>query len=151
VNGNLRRTVAAVSAAAVLPFAVAGCGLVEQPDPAAWDSEARTTLTDAAGEVATARLVLETAANREVWSSYAVVTLVDAEEAAEKLETDLAKLQPPPERRRQAEDVLDLLAAATTAVREAREAAVDQEYDDADLVAKLTTLKEALERAGESA
>lgn len=147
MNGRVRTVVAVRAAAALLLVGMAGCSVVDRPDTAAWDSQARTALTDAAGEVATARLVLETAADGETWSSYAVVTLADAEEAADTLASDLAKVQPPAARREEADQVLDLLQAASSAVREARQAALEEAYDDEALVTRLTTLGKALERA----
>lgn len=44
-------------------------------------------------------------------------------------------------------EVLDLLEAAASAVREARQAAVDGEYDDPTLTQKLDRLIRALESA----
>lgn len=154
MSGDLRRTLAAVPAAVlgllVLLGGLAGCGVVSQPDTKAWDEQVQTTLADAASEVATARLALRSAHDDRVWSPYALVLVTESEKAADKLESQLASLQPPTSRQQQAEDVLDLLASATSAVREAREAAVDKKYDDPALDSKLAKLHDALEQASKA-
>lgn len=159
MRGNLRRTAVAVSPAlgalavalSVLSVLLAGCSVVSQPDAKDWDKQVQTTLEDTASEVGTARLALESAAHDRVWSPYSLVLLSEAEESAGKLESDLSALQPPPSRQQQAEDVLDLLESANSAVREARVAAVEEKYDDPDLVANLAKLHDDLEQASKAA
>ncbi|MFC5728541.1 MULTISPECIES: hypothetical protein [Nocardioides] len=148
MKGTLRRTVVAITAAASV-LATGGCA-VSAPDAAGWDEQARTSLADAAGEVATARLTLETAADERTWPSYAVVVLAEAEDAAATLHDDLAKVQVPAERREVAAEVLGLLAAAATSVREARQAAVGGRYGDPALMQELDRLLQALESGAES-
>lgn len=123
-----------------------GCSVVDEPGPGAWDTQAEQALSDAASEVATVRLALDTAERRRTWASYAVVVVTEAEEAVGTVEDDLARLQVPPSREEEAVDVLALLEEATSAVRDARALAVEGDFGDArtlsalaDLAAELTS------------
>lgn len=137
----LRTTVVAVSLTALLT----GCSLVSEPDARAWDDQAERSLTDAASEVGTARLALETAHEGRTWSSYAVVLVAQAEEAMGTAQDDLSRLQVPPGRAERAERVEQLLDDAGTAVEDARAAAVAGRYDDEALRAELADLGRRLE------
>lgn len=141
MSGSWRTTVVAVSLAAVL----SGCSMVAQPDARGWDDQAAQTLTDAASEVGTARLALESARDGRTWSSYAVVLVSQAEEAMGTAQEDLSRLQVPAGRERQAERVEQLLEDAGKAVQEARAAVVAGRYDDAELDRQLTDLGRRLE------
>jgi hypothetical protein len=148
VEGPWRRTVAAVGLA--LASTGAGCATVERPDAADWDTRAAQALTDASSEVATTRLAMETAGRERAWSSYTVVLVAQAENAMATVEDDLARLQAPAARAERAEDVLDLLAEATSAVRDARALTVEGEYDDQATLHELEDVASALTRAAGS-
>lgn len=132
---------------AVLVLLLAGCGVVSRPDATAWDHQAAQALTDAASEVATARLALESARKERTWSSYTTVLVAEAEEAAGKVEEDLSRLQVPDGRTDEATKVLDLLDRAVDLVGEARAHAVDGKYDDKALVDHLDDLSDELRKA----
>jgi len=120
---------------------------VSKPDEAAWDDQAGPALTDAASEVATARLALESARADRTWSSYTTVLVAEAEEAAGKVEEDLSRLQVPAGRTDDAAKVLDLLDRAADLVGEARSHAVAGTYDDRGLVDRLDHLSDQLQQA----
>ncbi|GAA1528600.1 hypothetical protein [Nocardioides humi] len=132
---------------AVLGPLVAGCGVVGRPDADGWDEQAEQALADAASQVATARLALETAAEGRTWSSYTTVLMADAEEAAGRAEDDLARVQAPARRTGAARAVLDLLARAVELVRTARAHVVAGRYDDPALLDDLDRIAGELERA----
>ncbi len=138
-----RTTVVAVALAAALPLA--GCSMVSQPDAAAWDQQAERSLSDAASQVDTARLALETAREERTWSSYTVVLVAQAEEAMGTAQDDLSRLQVPPARAQRAEEVASLLDEAATAVEDARAHAVAGRYDDERLRTRLSDLDRRLE------
>lgn len=144
-----RKTVVAVGL--VVASAASACSSVDQPDAADWDARAEQALTDASSEVATSRLAIRTAARERAWSSYTVVLLAQAEEAMGTVEDDLARLQVPAARAERAEDVLDLLEEATTAVRDARARSVEGEYDDRATLDALDDVASSLRRAAEEA
>lgn len=134
-----RRTAVAV---VCILAATSGCSLVGQPDVAAWDEKARRAVTDATSEVATARLAVETARDERAWSSYTLVLVADAEKAMGTVQDDTSRLQVPPGREKDAEDLETLLDRAATAVQGARQHAVEGQYDDPALL-------DALDRAGD--
>lgn len=141
MSGAWRTTVVAVALAATLT----GCSLVEQPDAKAWDDRAEQALTDAVGQVRTARLALDSARRERTWSSYTVVLVAQAEEAMGTAQDDLSRLQVPTARAERAERVEQLLDDASTAVEDARAAAVAGRYDDPALRQELTDLGTRLE------
>ncbi|WP_436698156.1 hypothetical protein [Nocardioides sp. BYT-33-1] len=131
----------------LLLLLLTACGMVGQPDTAAWDDQAEQALTDAGSQVGTARLALESAAEERTWPAYTTVLVARAEEAAAKAEEDLARVQVPAGRADAAAAVLDLLGRAADLVREARAHAVDGEYDDRALLDELDGLADELRRA----
>ncbi|TWG96770.1 hypothetical protein L615_004100000270 [Nocardioides sp. J9] len=142
------RTTAVVVCFLAWVLAVAsGCSLVGQPDVAAWDQKARQAVTDAASEVATARLAVETARDDRTWSSYTTVVVAQAEEAMGTVQDDVSRLQVPPGRAQDADDLEALLDAASSAVQDARQHAVAGEHDDRDLLDRLDRVGERLTRA----
>lgn len=141
MTGAWRTTVVAVALTATLT----GCSLVEQPDAKAWDDRAEQALTDAVGQVRTARLALDSAQRERTWSSYTVVLVAQAEEAMGTVQDDLSRLQVPAARAERAERVEQLLDDASAAVEAARAAAVAGRYDDAALREELTELGDRLE------
>ncbi|WP_408898244.1 hypothetical protein ACJ5H2_03845 [Nocardioides sp. R1-1] len=149
VMRSQRPAVVAAPLALLLALLVAtvGCGVVSRPDAAGWDQQAERALTDAASQVATARLALENAAAGRTWSPYTTVLVADAEEAAGTAEEDLARLQVPAARERAAATALDLLHRAVELVGEARAHAVDGVYDDRALLEQLDVLARELEQA----
>lgn len=138
---------AVVAVLLALALLLAGCGVVSRPDPTAWDDRAAQALTDAGSEVATARLALESAREGRTWSSYTIVLLAEAEEAAGTVEEDLSRLQVPAGRADAATHVLDLLDQAVDLVGEARAHAVAGKYDDQALVDELDRLADELRQA----
>ena len=144
---GFRGTVLTVALVGVVGVLAPGCGIVSRPDAAAWDQQARRSLTDAASQVSTARLALETAAERRTWPAYATVVVAKAEEAAGTAEEDLARLQAPPQRADAAATVLDLLDEAVSLVAEARAHAVEGRYDDSALLDDLDRIAGELEQA----
>ncbi|KRA31180.1 MULTISPECIES: hypothetical protein [unclassified Nocardioides] len=133
--------------AGVLAALLCSCSLVEEPDAAAWDQQAAQALEDAASEVATTRLALETAAQERVWSSYTTVVVADAEEAIVTVADNLARVQAPAGRTEQAADVGALMDRAVASVRAARSLAVQGRYDDPASIDELDRLATDLEDA----
>jgi hypothetical protein len=131
----------------LLLLLLSACGMVGQPDTAAWDDQAEQALADAGSQVGTARLALESADEERTWPAYATVLVAQAEEAAAKAEEDLARVQVPAGRADDAAAVLDLLGRTADLVREARAHAVDREYDDRALLDELDRLADELRRA----
>ncbi|MBM0127081.1 hypothetical protein [Pimelobacter simplex] len=142
-----RPAVVAVRLVASLLVLLTGCGVVSEPDATAWDQHAVQALTDAASQVATARLALEAAGDGRTWPTYTTVLVAEAEEAAGTAEEDLARLQVPPERADAAPEVLDLLGRAVDLVAEARAHAVAGTYDDRALLDALDRLSDDLRQA----
>lgn len=124
-----------------------GCSLVDEPDPAEWDAQAGKALQDAASEVRTTRLALDTAADERSWSSYTTVLVVQAEDGVATVADDLAVVQVPPGRQQRADEVERLIEGAVAAVREARSLALRGTYDDPDVVDQLDRLAGDLEQA----
>lgn len=137
----------AAAVAGLLAALLCGCSLVEEPDVAAWDQQAAQALEDAASEVATTRLALETAARERVWSSYTTVLVADAEEAIATVADDLARVQAPAGRTEQAVDVGALMDRAVATVRAARSLVVQGRYDDPATVDDLDRVATELEDA----
>lgn len=144
--GSQRRTVVAVLLvlAALAAGPLAACTVIEEPAAADWDHSAERALSDMASEVGSARLALDTARRERLWPPYALVLVTEAEEAAGTVEEDLSRLQVPPQREQQAEQVLDLLAVAVTTVSEARSRAVEGRYDDPALLDRMERLASRL-------
>jgi hypothetical protein len=147
VNGSQRPAVVAVLVALPVLLLLAGCGVVSKPDAKAWDDQATQALTDTGSEVATARLALESARKERTWSAYTTVLVAEAEEAAGKVEEDLARVQVPAGRTDDAAKVLDLLDRAVDLVSEARSHAVAGKYDDKALVDQLDHVSDELQQA----
>lgn len=145
MNWLWRTTVVAVWLSLVTAFA--GCSLVDEPDAAAWDEHASRALGDAASEVGTARIALETAAKERAWASYTTVLVAQAEEAVATVADDLAVVQVPPSREQRAGEVDSLIEDAVEAVREARSLAVRGRYDEPEVVDELDRLADELESA----
>lgn len=141
MTGAWRTTVVAVALTATLT----GCSLVSQPDAASWDDQATQALSDAAGQVGTARLALESARKGQTWSSYTVVVVQEAEQAMGSTQDTVSTLQVPPGREKRAAQVERLLDDAGRAVRDARADAVAGRYDDPELHRQLTDLGSRLE------
>ncbi|NYI99864.1 4-hydroxy-3-methylbut-2-en-1-yl diphosphate synthase IspG/GcpE [Nocardioides thalensis] len=134
-------------AAALLLALVASTGCtVSEPGEKGWNEIARTSLTDAAGEVATARLTVAAARDDEVWDAYAVTVTSEVERQVATAEESLASVQPPPGLRERAEQLLTILGDAADAVRAARVAVVAGDIDEA-LLRQLRDTVSALERA----
>lgn len=129
----------------LLTAVVAGCGTVKEPDPEDWDETARTALTDAASEVETVRLTLQTDQDDHLWRAYAVVVLADAEKAVGTAEDSVTTLQPPPQRTGAADKVANLLASASDVVEKARQALVADHRIESDLLHRLDVLAGRLE------
>lgn len=125
----------------------AGCSLVAQPDVAAWDGKARQAAADAASEVATVRLALDTARADRAWASYTQVLVADAEKALATVQDDMARLQVPSGREEDAADLTELLDGAAGAVRAARQDVVEGRYDDPRLLDELDRAGDRLTRA----
>lgn len=125
----------------------AGCSLVAQPDVAAWDGKARQAAADAASEVATVRLALDTARADRAWASYTQVLVADAEKALATVQDDMARLQVPSGREDDAADLTELLDGAAGAVRAARQDVVEGRYDDPRLLDELARAGDRLTRA----
>ncbi|MCR1786405.1 hypothetical protein KVF89_27980 [Nocardioides carbamazepini] len=138
---------AVVAVLVALTLLLTACGVVAEPDAAAWDERAARALSDAGSQVATARLALESADEERTWSAYATVLVAQAEEAAGKAAEDLSRVQVPTARADDAADVLDLLDQAVDLVGEARAHSVDGEYDDQALLDALDRLADELRRA----
>lgn len=136
-------------AAAVLlaTAALTGC-TVSEPGEKGWTEIARTSLTDAAGEVATARLTVAAARDDQVWDAYAVTVTSEAEKQVATAEESLSSVQPPPGLRERADRLLTVLGDAADAVRAARVAVVAGDIDEA-LLQQLRDTVTALERAAE--
>lgn len=128
----------------VAAVVLAGCSLVSQPDPDDWTATSQRSLESAASAVATTRVTLREHDAGDLWDSYAVVLLADAEEAVGTASDDVALLQTPPGEKERAERVLDLLAEAEDAVRAAREAMVDDEPVTGDRLRSLDDLRDRL-------
>lgn len=142
-----RRSRAGVAALLLATAALSGC-TVSEPDEKGWTEIARTSLTDAAGEVATARLTVAAAQDDEVWDAYAVTVTSEAEKQVATAEESLSSVQPPPGLRERAEQLLTVLGDAADAVRAARIAVVAGDVDEA-LLRQLRDTVTMLERAAE--
>lgn len=142
-----RRSRAGVAALLLATAALSGC-TVSEPDEKGWTEIARTSLTDAAGEVATARLTVAAAQDDEVWDAYAVTVTSEAEKQVATAEESLSSVQPPPGLRERAEQLLTVLGDAADAVRAARIAVVAGDVDEA-LLRQLRDTVTTLERAAE--
>ncbi|NHA00549.1 hypothetical protein G5V59_12395 [Nocardioides sp. W3-2-3] len=101
MSGAWRTTVVAVSLTATLT----GCSLVSQPDATSWDDQATQALSDAAGQVGTARMALDSARKGRTWSSYTVVLVAQAEEAMGTTQDKVSTLQVPAGREKRAAHV----------------------------------------------
>lgn len=143
------RWAAALAAVLVLVGLVAGCGTVKEPDPEDWDESARVALTDAASQVATVRLTLESQRRDDVWYGYAVVVLADSEEAVGMSEDKVTTLQPPPQRAKVSAKVTSLLATASDVVEKARQTLVAKQPISDDLLRRLDVLSDRLEHQAE--
>lgn len=141
---SARRTAAVV---VCVLAATSGCSLVGQPDVAAWDARAHRAVTDATSEVATARLAVETARDERAWSSYTMVLVAEAEKAMGTVQDDLSRLQVPSGRDEDADDLETLLDEAAGAVQDARQHAVEGQYDDPALLDALDRASDRLARA----
>lgn len=128
---------------------VSGCGAVKEPDPEDWDETARTSLTDAASELATVRLTLESQRRDDVWYAYAVVVLADSEEAVGKAEDKVTTLQPPPQRAKVSATVTSVLATASDVIEKARQTLVAKQPIDDDLMRRLDVLSDRLTHQAE--
>lgn len=147
MSARLPRAVGAVLALLLTGTVLAGC-TVGQPDAKGWTEIARTSLTDAAGEVATARLTLAAVRDDEVWHAYAVTVTADVEKQVATAEESLSTAQPPAGLRERAAHLLTVLGDAAELARAARVAAVDEEVDAA-LLRRLADTVTTLEREAE--
>ena len=100
-----------------------GCA-VSEPDAHDWRSTSEQSLESAASAVGTTRLTLAHHAEGDLWKSYVVVVLREAEEATGTAGDDVSLLQPPPGMEKRATRVQELLTTAEDAVQAAREGAV---------------------------
>lgn len=142
MSGAWRTTVVAVSLTATLT----GCSLVSQPDATSWDDQATQALSDAAGQVGTARMALDSARRGRTWSSYTVVLVAQAEEAMGTTQDKVSTLQVPAGREKRAARIEQLLDDAGKAVQDARADAVTGRYDDPRLRRQLSDLGERLQK-----
>lgn len=134
----------------VLVAVLAGACSVREPDTADWRELARTSLSDAASEVATLHLTLQSVRDGEIWSSYAVTVAAQAEKAIGTAEESLSSVQPPAGRHDDTEDLLGMLDRAMDAVRAGRADLVAGTEVDAAVIRRLGRLATALEnRASE--
>ncbi|WP_162602516.1 hypothetical protein [Nocardioides daejeonensis] len=124
---------------------VVGCA-VSEPEPADWSESSARALESAASAVATARLALSGEKDGDLWRSYAVVLLADAEEAAGSAADQVAVVQTPRGREKRAEQVRDLLGRAEDAVRAARQELVAGKPITAERLARLERLRQRLLR-----
>ncbi|HWJ81063.1 MAG TPA: hypothetical protein VNS55_02400 [Nocardioides sp.] len=129
----------------LLALLLGACGTVKEPDPEDWDETARVSLTDAASEVSAVKLTLVHARSDDLWRSYAVVVLADAEEAVGKAEDKVTVLQPPPARTKVADKVANLLATASDVVGKARQSYVASHRVEDQLLHRLDVLAGRLE------
>lgn len=134
----------------VLVAVLAGACSVREPDTADWRELARTSLSDAASEVAALHLTLQSVRDGEIWSSYAVTVAAQAEKAIGTAEESLSSVQPPAGRHDDTEDLLGMLDRAMDAVRAGRADLVAGTEVDAAVIRRLGRLATALEnRASE--
>ncbi len=147
-SGPARAAVALV--VALLVGVLAGACSVREPDTADWRELARTSLSDAASDVATLHLTLQSVRDGEIWSSYAVTVAAEAEKALGIAEESLSSVQPPAGRHDDTEDLLGMLDRAMDAVRAGRADLVAGTDVDAAVIRRLGRLATALEdRASE--
>lgn len=134
----------------VLVAVLAGACSVREPDTTDWRELARTSLSDAASEVAALHLTLQSVRDGEIWSSYAVTVAAQAEKAIGTAEESLSSVQPPAGRHDDTEDLLGMLDRAMDAVRAGRADLVAGTEVDAAVIRRLGRLATALEnRASE--
>lgn len=127
----------------------AGC-TVSEPDTAEWRDLARQSLSDAASEVATVEVTLRAVRQGDVWSSYAITVVAQAEKELGTAEETLSTAQPPEGRYDDTEDLLGLLDRAADAVKAGRADLVAGTEVDLAVVKRLGRLASALEhRASE--
>ena len=129
----------------VLGVLLGACTSVSQPDAAAWRDHARHALEDVASEVATASLTLTQLDEGRLPAAYGVAVLAETEKGIGTAEESFSSLQPPPRRGARADRLLAVIGHAVDAVQRAREAVVDETYDQPELVAELDRLRTVLD------
>ena len=132
-------------AVVVLGLLLGACTAVSQPDAASWRDDARHALEDVASEVATASLTLTQLDEGRLPAAYGVAVLAETEKGIGIAEESFSSLQPPPGLGARADRLLAVIGHAVDAVQRAREAVVDETYDQPQLVAELDRLRTVLD------
>lgn len=131
-------------AAAVLVALLSAC-VPGQPDRATWREDGSTTLTDVAGQLATAALTIEH--DDDLIGGYDIVVLTDAEELAGTSADSFTSQQPPEGELEEYERVSTALDDALSALADARIAVVnDNTAAYPGLVRQLNRLDARLQR-----
>jgi hypothetical protein len=128
-----------------LLLGLAGCVVPSSPDARDWRRSARQSVGDVASEVETARTTLRQLSADRFVGRYAIVLLVDAEEAAGQATDSVTTRQPPRVEQARYDEVSAALGDATDLLADARIAVTrGSKQDYPDLVEQLGTTGDEL-------